>query len=70
MNTSVFTRVFFVSIFLMFCSNTFAQELEDLSVKLPKTSRFGDEIRGVNAVSLGIGASIMNGDLANPLFDI
>lgn len=70
MSTALFKRIFFVIVVLGFCYSSFAQEPDSLSVKSPTISRFGDDVRGRNAISLGVGASVMNGDLANPLFEI
>ena len=70
MSKSLFQRVFFVCIFLFFSSNSFAQKQDSITTKSLKLSRFGNEIRGKNALSLGAGTSVMNGDLSNPKFEI
>lgn len=70
MGVTSIQRILFVSIFFVFGGFSFAQKQDTLSVKSLKLSRFGNEIRGKNALSLGVGTSIMNGDLANPMFEI
>ena len=70
MNITVFKRVFLVSLFLIFGNYSFAQNQDSLSVKSLKLSKFGNELRGKNALSLGVGISVMNGDLTNPMFEI
>ena len=70
MNISLFQRIFFISVFLVFCDFSFAQNQDSVSVKKIKISKFGNEVRGKNAFSLGVGTSVMNGDLANPMFEI
>ena len=70
MSTTLFKRIFLVSFILCLATNSFAQKQDSLSTKSLKSSRFGNEIRGKNALSLGVGTSIMNGDLANPMFEI
>jgi len=70
MSATLFQRVFLVSIFLISGSCIFAQKQDSLSSKSYKISRFGNELRGKNALSLGVGTSVMNGDLANPMFEI
>ncbi|PTM09105.1 MAG: Curli production assembly/transport component CsgG [Bacteroidetes bacterium] len=51
-------------------SKSFAQKQDSLFTKSLKVSKFGNELRGKNALSLGVGTSVMNGDLANPMFEI
>ena len=70
MCTTFLKRLFLVSFMLCLISNSFAQKQDSLSTKSLKVSRFGNELRGKNAVSLGVGTSVMNGDLANPMFEI
>jgi len=70
MSTTLFKQFFLVSLFLTFSNYTFAQGQDSLSAKSLKLSKFGNEIRGKNALSLGVGTSVMNGDLASPLFEI
>lgn len=70
MNITLFKRVFLVSIILIFGNFTFAQNQDSLSTKSLKPFKFGKDIRGKNALSIGLGTSIMNGDLANPRFEI
>jgi len=70
MSITLFKRIFLVSLILCLSTNSFAQKKDSLSTKSLKLSRFGNDIRGKNALSLGVGTSIMNGDLANPMFEI
>lgn len=58
---------FFISIFSV---NMFSQVIEnEILVKLNKTLKFYD-YRATNAVEIGLGTSVMNGDLSEPLFEI
>lgn len=70
MSTTYLKRVFLLSLFLIFGSYSFAQNQDSLSVRSLKLSKFGKEIRGKNALSLGVGTSVMNGDFSNPMFEI
>lgn len=70
MSKTLFQRILFISIFFVFVGFSFAQKQDTLSVKSLNKSRFGNEIRGKNALSLGVGTSVMNGDLVNPKFEI
>lgn len=70
MNTTLFKCVFLMSLFLTFSIHSFAQSRDSTSIKSLEFSKFGNEIRGKNALSLGVGTSVMNGDLANPMFEL
>ena len=70
MNTALFKCVFLMSLFLIFSIHSFAQSRDSTSGKSLEFSKFGNEIRGKNALSLGVGTSVMNGDLANPMFEL
>ena len=70
MNTTFLKSLFLASFIFCFVSNCFAQKQDSLSVKSLINSKFGNELRGKNALSIGIGTSVMNGDLANPMFEI
>lgn len=70
MSIAFLKRLFLASFVFCFVSNSFAQKWDSLSTKSLKISKFGNELRGKNALSLGVGTSIMNGDLANPIFEI
>ncbi len=37
---------------------------------LQENERFGESVRGANAITLGLGSAVMNGDLTDPLFEI
>jgi curli production assembly/transport component CsgG len=67
---TLFQQIFFFFVFLTLGSFSFAQKQYKAPVKSLKVSRFGNEIRGKNALSLGVGTAIMNGDLAVPRFEI
>jgi curli production assembly/transport component CsgG len=70
MSVSLFQRFLFIVLIFAFTKFSFAQKQDSLSAVSLKVSRFGNEIRGKNALSLGVGTSIMNGDLPNPIFEI
>lgn len=59
-----------MSLFLCFGKFSFVQSQDSLSTKSLTLSKFGNELRGKNTLYLGVGTSAMNGDLANPMFEI
>ncbi len=67
---SKFTIFFYVVFLLVFIQDISSQE----ETKSDNTKTFNElrisEVRGTNALSLGIGTSVMNGDLSNPMFEI
>lgn len=70
MSTTFFKRFFFLGFILCFVNHSFSQKQDSLSVQSLKISKFGKDVRGKNALSLGVGTSVMNGDLLNPMFEI
>jgi len=70
MSTTFFKRFFFLGFILCFVNHSFSQKQDSLSMKSLKLSKFGKDVRGKNALSLGVGTSVMNGDLSNPMFEI
>ena len=70
MSTTFFKRLFFLGFIFCFTSHSFSQKQDSLSVESLNLSKFGKEVRGKNALSLGVGTSVMNGDLSNPMFEI
>jgi len=58
----------YLSCCFLFCNSLIAQQISQ-SIK-HENSKFRTEIRGKNAVSIAAGTSVLNGDFANPLFEI
>ncbi|MEZ4797588.1 MAG: Curli production assembly/transport component CsgG [Flavobacteriaceae bacterium] len=70
MRNCAFLKIFLLFFTYFLFSNSFAQNKDSISVKSLKISSLGNKLRGKNAISLGVGTSVMNGDLANPMFEI
>ena len=55
---------------LFMCQNTMAQEIIEDKAENFYNSKFGNEIRGKNAFTAALGTVVMNGDFADPLWEI
>lgn len=70
MTKSDFKSIIFLVCFLVFNSVILAQQEREEKKNKQIHPRFGTEIRGANALSLGIGVTIPNGDLSDPIFEL
>lgn len=52
------------------CFISASQDTNDVKVLKNKASVYADHLRGQNALTLGVGTSVMNGDYQDPLFEI
>ncbi len=65
----LYNSVIIVTSFL-FCSSIFGQS-DSLSAQTKKLKNIDFyQYRGTNAISIGLGTSVMNGDLVDPIFEI
>lgn len=70
MSRTILLNAVFLSCCLLFCNSLVAQQINQNISDENYNPKFGTEIRGKNAISIAIGASLPNTDFAEPLFEI
>jgi len=70
MANNYFWRLIFITLLFTISNYSAAQTQENTSVKVSKRLIRQVDLRGKNALSIGIGTSIMNGDFNNPISEL